>query len=134
MPLDDVKLIKLFNVKDERGDLTVLENENSLPFKFKRIFYSYNIQEGKSRGGHAHKNCKQLMIALNGSFKVFLDDGRNNKTLTLNNPDIGLYIPERIWVKQSEFSKNAICLVLASDEYDENEYIRNYSALIEMIK
>ena len=97
-----------------------------IPFSIKRVYYLYDVPLNGERGGHAHKNLFQVLIALNGSFELLLDDGEKSKKIVLDRPDIGLYIPNGIWREMNKFSKNSVCLVLASEDYDENDYIRNY--------
>ena len=97
-----------------------------LPFEIRRVFYLYDIPGGESRGAHAHKVCHQLIVAAAGAFDVFLDDGREQRVVTLNRPYYGLHVLPGIWASQREFSSSSICLVLASELYDENDYIRDY--------
>jgi hypothetical protein len=106
--------------------LTVIENSLHIPFEVKRIFYLYDIPSGKSRGAHAHKKCHQFFIATSGSFEVILDDGNAKRTVFLNCPYYGLYIPPGIWAHEQGFSAGSICLVLTSHEYDSADYIRQY--------
>jgi dTDP-4-dehydrorhamnose 3,5-epimerase-like enzyme len=98
-----------------------------LPFDVKRIFYLYDIPGGESRGAHAHKSCHQFLIAASGSFEVLLDDGRTKNSIWLNRADVGLHIPPGIWASEVNFSSGSICLVLASEEYDESDYLREYN-------
>ena len=111
---------------DRKGNLSVIENGRSIPFDIKRIYYLYDIPGGESRGGHAHKNLYQLIIAVSGSFSVTLDDGDIKKTFILNRPYQGLLIVPGIWRKLDDFSSGAVCLVLASEEYSEDDYLRDY--------
>ena len=97
-----------------------------LPFKIKRVFYLYDIPGGEDRGAHAHKKCHQFIIAASGSFDVFLDDGKNKRTVTLNRPYFGLHIPPGIWAAEQSFSSGSICLVMASTKYKASDYIRDY--------
>lgn len=108
----------------------MVEGNNNIPFEIKRIYYLYDIPCGEDRGGHAHKELSQLIIAASGSFEVLIDDGENKKKIFLNRPDNGLYIVPGIWRELHEFSSGAISLVLASTIYDENDYIRDYSEFI----
>ena len=117
--------IDLGKINFIEGNLTVIEN-NCFPFSVKRVFYLYDIAGGESRGAHAHIECHQLLIAAGGSFEVLLDDGKYKRHFFLNRPNIGLHIPPGIWASEINFSSGAICLVLASHEYNENDYIRNY--------
>jgi uncharacterized RmlC-like cupin family protein len=125
--LDNIKIFDIPSVisPENMGSLSYIEKE-VIPFSIKRVYYLYDVPLNGERGGHAHKNLFQVLIALNGSFEIFLDDGKKTKKIVLNRPDIGLYIPNGIWREMNKFSKNSVCLVLASDDYDENDYIRNY--------
>jgi len=113
------------------GSLSFVEKE-IIPFSIKRVYYLYDVPFNGERGGHAHKDLFQVLIALNGSFELLLDDGSNTKKILLDSPNIGLYIPNGIWREMNNFSKNSVCLVLASEDYDENDYIRNYLDFKEM--
>ena len=113
------------------GSLSFVEKE-IIPFSIKRVYYLYDVPFNGERGGHAHKDLFQVLIALNGSFELLLDDGSNTKKILLDSPNIGLYIPNGIWREMNNFSKNSVCLVLASQDYDENDYIRNYQDFKEM--
>lgn len=127
----DCSVIELPKIKNRAGNITPIQNRDELPFNIKRIFYLYDIPGGIYRGAHAHKECHQFLIAASGSFEVFLDDGKVKKTIMLNQPFRGLYIPPGIWASEINFSSGAICLVIASHSYDENDYIRNYNNFIE---
>jgi len=120
-----VKLIYIPKISDPRGNLGVIE-KNVIPFKIKRVYYLYDVPSNAYRGGHAHKEQLAFLIALSGSFDVILDDGKNRSEVMLNKPNKGLLIPTGIWRELDNFSSGAICLVLASDEFDENDYIRDY--------
>lgn len=113
------------------GNITALNNSIDLPFATQRLFYLYDIPGGETRGGHAHKICHQLIIAVSGSFDVMVDDGCNKKTFTLNRPNYGLHVIPGIWNYLTNFSSGAICLVLASHEYDEDDYIRDYNTFLD---
>ena len=126
-------LISLPKISDKRGNLSVIEQNKHIPFEIQRIFYLYDIATGESRGGHAHRECHQFLIALNGSFEVLIDDGTTKKTITLTEPHQGLHIPPMIWAEELNFSQGAICLVLASLPYDESDYIRSYSDFLHTI-
>lgn len=115
---------------DRKGNLTVVENGISVPFDVKRGYYLYDIPGGESRGAHAHKVLQQLIIAASGSFKVTLDDGNVKRTFTLNRPYQGLYVKPGIWRDLDDFSSGAVCLVLASEVYDKEDYIRDYDEFI----
>jgi dTDP-4-dehydrorhamnose 3,5-epimerase-like enzyme len=126
-------LINLPKISDKRGNLSVIEQNKHIPFDIQRVFYLYDIATGESRGGHAHKDCHQFLIALNGSFEVLVDDGTTKKTIALTEPHQGLHIPPMIWAEELNFSQGAICLVLASLPYDESDYIRSYSDFLQNI-
>ena len=111
---------------DGRGNLSVLEKD-ILPFAIKRVYYLYDVPSGSTRGGHAHKELQQFLIALSGSFDVVVDDGNTRRTISLNRPDEGVLIPTRIWRELENFSSGAVCLSLGSDVYKESDYIRDYS-------
>lgn len=116
---------------DRKGNITVVENEKTVPFDVKRTYYLYDVPGGESRGGHAHKELNQLVIAASGSFTVTLDDGKVKRTFMLNRPYQGLCVIPGIWRTLDDFSSGAVCLVLASHGYDESDYIRNYEDFIE---
>ena len=122
----DCSLIELPRIKNRSGNISVVENNKEIPFITKRIFYLYDIPGGESRGAHAHKECHQFLIAASGSFEVKLNDGKVIKTVMLNQPYKGLHIPPGIWASEVNFSSGSICLVLASHNYEENDYIRSY--------
>ncbi len=113
-------------IKNRAGNLTPLHSEVDIPFKLKRIFYLYDIPGGEDRGAHSHKKCHQLIVAASGSFNVYLDDGNNNKTVSLNRPYMGIHIPPGIWAAEQSFSSGSICLVLTSEKFEETDYIRKY--------
>ena len=117
---------------DRKGNLTVVENLKTVPFDVKRAYYLYDVPGGESRGGHAHKELSQLIIAASGSFTVTLDDGNVKRTFHLNRPYQGLYIVPGIWRTLDDFSSSgSVCLVLASNGYDEGDYIRDYDKFLE---
>lgn len=122
----DCSIIELGINHRDKGNITVVENNKTLPFNIKRIYYLYDIPGGESRGGHAHKNLHQLVIATSGSFDVILDDGKVKRIISLNRPYNCLYIVPGIWRELVNFSSGAICLVLASEVYEEDDYIREY--------
>lgn len=117
-----------------KGDLSVVQGGVTLPFDVKRVYYLYDVPGGESRGGHAHKELRQLIIAAAGSFTVTIDDGHLKRSVTLNRPYIGLLIQPGIWRTIDDFSSGAVCLVLASEHYDEKEYIRNYKDFLSFRK
>ena len=126
MNISSCTLIDLPKVSDPRGMLTFVENGTHLPFDIKRIFYLYDVPTGESRGAHAHKTLEQFLICLSGSFDVQLDDGCSHEVVHLNRPWKGLYIPPMIWAAETNFDPGTICLVLASNLFDEKDYYRNY--------
>lgn len=111
---------------NRKGNITVVENKKDVPFEVRRTYYLYDVPGGESRGSHAHKRLSQLIIAASGSFSVTLDDGHVKRTFLLNRPYQGLYVVPGIWRTLDDFSSGSVCLVLASHEYDESDYIRNY--------
>lgn len=127
MSIDNCILLNIPKISDPdgRGNLSVIENE-VLPFEIKRVYYLYDVPSGSTRGGHAHKELQQFLIALSGSFTVVLDDGTTRKTVTLNRPDQGLLITTGVWRELENFSSGAVCLSLVSDVYKESDYIRDY--------
>ena len=116
---------------DRKGNLTVVENGTMFPFSTKRVYYLYDVPGGASRGAHAHKTLEQLIVAVSGSFKVSLDDGTNKKTFFLNRPYQGLYVRPGLWRDLEDFSSGAVCMVLASEVYQAEDYIRDYDAFLE---
>ena len=127
---NDCKLITIDQIGDRRGHISVVENNKEVPFEVKRIYYLYDVPSGEERGGHAHKDLEQLIIAVSGSFDVIVGDGETEKTFSLNRPNKGLYFTSGLWRKINNFSSGAICLVLASHKYDEKDYIRNYNEFL----
>jgi dTDP-4-dehydrorhamnose 3,5-epimerase-like enzyme len=123
--INDVHIIDITKVHDTRGNLSVIQGE-AIPFEMKRVYYLYDIPSGGRRGGHSHKNCLELLVALSGSFDVILNDGDQQKSVTLNKPNVGLLIPNGIWRELENFSSGSVCLVLASDVFKEEDYIRNF--------
>jgi|TARA_Y100001947_G_scaffold116091_1_gene100249 dTDP-4-dehydrorhamnose 3,5-epimerase-like enzyme len=129
--IDDVEIISIPKIIDEegRGKLSVIE-KSIIPFEIKRVYYLYDVPSDAFRGGHAHKNLIQFMIALSGSFEVKIDDGSNNKKVMLNKPNQGLLIPSGIWREMDNFSAGSVCLVLASEFFDESDYFRDYNTFL----
>jgi dTDP-4-dehydrorhamnose 3,5-epimerase-like enzyme len=127
------RLINLPKIEDHRGNLTFVEGQRHVPFDIARIYYLYDVPGGSTRGGHAHRTLEQVFIALSGSFDVKLDNGREVKNYTLNRSYVGLYVPKMTWREIENFSTGAVCLVLASDRYDEADYLRNYDDFLEAI-
>lgn len=123
----DCNIAILDKIHNQAGNITVIESERNIPFSISRIYYLYDVPGGESRGGHAHRQLYQLIVAASGSFDVLLDDGLNKKIVTLNRPNYGLLVVPGIWRELFEFSSGAICLVLTSHKYDESDYIRIYT-------
>ena len=122
--IKDCKVITLSKIQTISGNITSLNNRFNAPFDVKRVFYIYDIPAGADRGAHAHKECHQLLVAISGAFEVEVFDGEVNQRFTLNQPNVGLHIPPGIWASELNFSGGGICLVLASREYEEEDYIR----------
>lgn len=133
MGLDECKLIDLPKINDPRGNLTFLETARHVPFEFSRVFYLYDVPGGDSRAGHALKTCHQFLIAISGSFDVILYDGREKQRYHLNRSYYGLYVPPLIWRELDNFSSGSVCLVLASEYYDEKDYFRDYSVFLKAV-
>jgi len=123
----DCCIIELPKIHNKAGNITPLDSGINLPFNIERVYYLYDIPGGEARGGHAHKELQQLVVAASGSFDILLDDGVNRKIVNLNRPYYGLHIVTGIWREILNFSSGAICLVLASHRYDEKDYMRNYN-------
>lgn len=126
----DCSIIDVSKVHNEAGNITVIENGINIPFDVKRIYYLYDIPGGEERGGHAHYELEQYLIAASGSFNVILDDGKNRKIVTLNRPNLALHIVPGLWRELDNFSSGSISLVLASHIYDEKDYIRDYNEFL----
>lgn len=120
--------------KDKRGSLIALENLKTVPFEIKRVYYIYDTKPDVDRGGHAHTNLEQILIMMDGACEVLLDNGKEKKSIILNRPDVGLYIGKNMWREMKNFSYGAKLLVLASDFYDEKEYIRSYDEFLRAVK
>ncbi len=120
-------VISLEKISTERGALTSVSNQKSIPFQVRRVYYLYDVPSGAVRGGHAHRELKQLIVAASGSFDVVLDDGEIRRHFSLNRPDIGLLVFPGIWRELENFSAGSVCLVLASELYSESDYLRDYS-------
>lgn len=129
--VQDCALVQLPRFTDERGSLSFAEGGVHVPFEFKRIYYLYKIPEGAERGAHAHKALHQLLIPIAGSFNILLDDGKRKRRISLSRPDRGLYIRPMIWRELENFSRDAVCVVLASERFDERDYIRSYDQFVE---
>ena len=130
----DCSIIELPKITMRQGNISPVEGMIDLPFKVKRVFYSYDIPGGESRGAHAHKECHQFIVAASGSFEVALDDGRNKRTVLLNRPFYGLHVLPGIWAAEQGFSSGSICLVLASHGYEADDYIRDYNEFLKYVR
>jgi hypothetical protein len=130
----DCHLIHFPKISNPAGNITPVENLINVPFKIKRVYYLYDIPGGESRGAHGHKQLESVIIALSGSFDVTIDDGKNKKTVQLNRPYFGLNVKSGMWRDLSNFSSGAICLVLASEKYEEQDYIRDYEEYLNFKK
>lgn len=130
MNVDLCQIIDLPKIHDPRGNLTFIEANNHIPFDIRRVYYLYDVPGGSERGGHAHKELHQLIIAMSGSFDVLLDDGKEKKRVHLSRSYYGLYVCPMIWRELDNFSSGSVCMVLASNKYDEADYYRDYSEFI----
>ena len=128
------KILSLTKIHDPRGNLTVAEQLSDLPFEIRRAYWVYDVPAGESRGGHAHRHCREFIVAVSGSFDVTLDDGHGNRTTYhLNHPYQGLLVDTGLWRTLDDFSSGAVCLVLASDPFEEADYIRDYDTFLNEI-
>lgn len=130
----EAKIIQLPRILDRRGNLTFIEGHNHIPFPIRRTYWIYDVPGGETRGGHAYKELEELIVALSGSFDVVLDDGFEKKSYSLNRSYVGLYVPKGMWRHIENFSTNALAMVLASDKYDEKDYIRDYDEFKQYVK
>jgi dTDP-4-dehydrorhamnose 3,5-epimerase-like enzyme len=124
--IHNCSVVELTKIQNSSGNITIIQNGDHQPFDIRRVYYLYDIPGGASRGGHAHQALHQLIVAVSGSFDVILDDSRNKKIISLNRPNLGLLIIPGIWREIVNFSSGAICLVLASSKYNEEDYIRDF--------
>ncbi len=134
MRLSEVNLIELSKITDPRGNLTVAQSKEKIPFDIKRVYWVYDVPSGEYRGGHAHKQCKEVIVALSGSFHVTLDNGQEKRTFLLNHPYEGLLVDVNTWRTLDDFSSGAVCLVLASEPFEEDDYIREYDDFLTYVK
>jgi dTDP-4-dehydrorhamnose 3,5-epimerase-like enzyme len=130
MNLDKCRIIDLPIITDPRGKLTFVEENRDVPFDIRRVYYLYDVPGGAERGGHAHKTLHQLIIAMSGSFDIHLDDGQSKKVVHMNRSYFGLYVCPMIWREMDNFSSGAVCMVLASNYYDEQDYYRDYEQFV----
>jgi dTDP-4-dehydrorhamnose 3,5-epimerase-like enzyme len=133
MSVKNCKIIQLPKISDPRGNLTFIEGSQHIPFNINRVYYLYDVPGGSLRGGHAHKDLSQLIIAMSGSFDVLLDDGKERKKFHLNRSYHGLFVCPMIWRELDNFSSGSICMVLASNVYDESDYYRDYNEYLKVI-
>jgi len=134
MSIQNCCIIELPQIYDPRGNLSFIEGNKHIPFDIKRVYYLYDVPDGKTRGGHAHKNLQQFIIAMSGSFDIVLDDGFEKRTINLTRSHKAVYVPRMIWRELGNFSSGAVCMVLASEYYDENDYYRNYSDFLAAVQ
>jgi dTDP-4-dehydrorhamnose 3,5-epimerase-like enzyme len=127
--ISDIELLQIPTIEDLRGNLAFVQND-VIPFELKRIYYLFDVPSTAFRGGHSHINQHEILIALSGSFEVTLNDGKEKKSYLLNKPNVGLHIPTGIWRELENFSSGAVCLVLASDVFEEADYIRDYNEFL----
>jgi hypothetical protein len=127
MTIENCKILELPKIHDPRGNLTFVESNNHIPFAIERVYYLYDVPGGSERGGHAHKSLHQLIIAMSGSFDVLLDDGKDKKRVHLNRSYQGLYVCPMMWRELDNFSSGAVCMVLASTKFAEDDYHRDYA-------
>jgi len=128
------RIIDLPKILDPRGNLTVAQDKTEIPFDIHRVYWVYDVPAGEWRGGHAHKRCEEFIVAVSGSFIVTLDDGTTKKEYLLNHPYQGLYVGQGTWRTLDDFSSGAVCLVIASAPFDEDDYIRDYDEFLEYVK
>lgn len=126
MALEDCRIVELPKINEPRGNLSFVESNNHIPFAIERVYYVYDVPGGADRGGHAHKELHQLIIAMSGSFDITLDDGKNKKKFHLARSYYGLYVCPMIWREMDNFSSNSVLMVLASNKYSEEDYYRDY--------
>ncbi len=134
MSQQQCKIIDLPKIEDPRGNLTFIEGGQHIPFEIKRVYYLYDVPGGSSRGGHAHKDLHQLLIAMSGSFDIHLDDGHSKVTYHMNRSYYGLYIPPMTWREIDNFSSGSVCMVLASAHYEEADYYRDYDEFCQVVQ
>ena len=134
MSLSGCEIIELPKINDPRGNLTFVENQTHIPFNIKRVYYTYDVPGGAERGGHAHKELKQLIIAMSGSFDITLDDGFEKQKFHLNRSYFGLYVCSMIWREIDNFSSGSVCMVLASEFFDEADYYREYQDFLNAVR
>jgi len=134
MPIADCRIIEFPKIRDHRGNLTFVEGVRHIPFEIKRVYYLYDVPGGEERGGHAHRQLEQVIIAINGSFDVRVDDGETQAVFRLSRANEGLYLCSGIWRELLNFTSGSVCLVLASRPYEEADYYREYTAFLGAVK
>lgn len=128
------KIIDLPKIADPRGNLTVVQQMEQIPFKISRAYWTYDVPSGEHRGGHAHRHCREFIVAVSGSFTVILDNSVERRSFLLNHPYQGLLVETEVWRTLDDFSSGAVCLVLAEDDFDEEDYIREYADYVAYLK
>lgn len=134
MSIEQCRLINLPKIEDARGNLSFIEGGEHVPFDIKRVYYLYDVPGGSDRGSHAHRNLHQFVVAMSGSFDVVLDDGKGQQRFHLNRSYYGLYVCPMMWRLLDNFSSGAVCMVLASERYDETDYIRDYDEFLQLVE
>ena len=134
MAVADCRLIDLPKVNDARGNLTFIEGERHVPFEIRRVFYLYDVPGGSTRAGHALRTCQQFIVSLSGAFDVVLDDGSEKRRFHLNRSHYGLYVTPLTWRELDNFSSNSVCLVLASEPFEESGYFRDYGSFLAAVR
>lgn len=129
--MKEARIIEIPRIFDERGNLSVVEENGLVPFKIKRSYWIYDVPGGECRGGHAYKENSEFIIALSGSFDIVIDNGKERKSFSMNRPYYGLYVPSGLWREMENFSTNSLALILSSTDYDTNDYIRDYNEFLE---
>lgn len=129
--MKEARIIEIPRIFDERGNLSVVEEDGLVPFKIKRSYWIYDVPGGECRGGHAYKENSEFIIALSGSFDIVIDNGQERKTYSMNRPYYGLYVPCGLWREMENFSTNSLALILSSTDYDVNDYIRDYNEFLD---
>lgn len=133
MQIDKCRLIEFPKISDPRGNLTFVEGGNHIPFDIRRVYYLYDVPGGATRAAHGHRTLSQVMIAMSGSFDVTVDDGTSKRKLHLNRSYYGLYLPPMVWRDLDNFSSGSVCMVLASEVFDESDYFRDYGKFLEAV-
>ena len=134
MSISECRIISFPKIADARGNLSFIEGNRQIPFSISRVYYTYDVPGGSVRGGHAHRELQQVIISISGSFDVYLDDGSSRVTYHLNRSYLGLYVPKMCWRELGNFSSGAVCLVLASNFFDELDYYRDYSSFLAAVE